>query len=375
MTTLIDNSSSLQHMLQVIESGDKILGLDTEFLRYGKYYPQLCVIQIQSGTDTFIIDTLSGINMEPIKQILSSTDYLKIIHDASQDLAVIKHDLDIQIRNIFDTQIGTMFCGENNRISYEDAVRVYTGHIIVKQTMFKHWNKRPLTEEQLKYASADVKHLKDIYQTISQILTQENKMEWMQEEMESLEIRNKDHTETTPPEEAWKKIPITEGTYLNTEVLKIIAQWREQCAQKRNLPRSYIATDSTLCKIASAPAQKVYKAISLNIPTHKMQKEIYALLTNTVINEEDYRHKYNTIPNNMPSKKLMKQMQQIVHQKCNKYNVSVQLTASNKELVRLALNQEASKISRGWRNKVVGRQLGVLLSQKNNEYQRYGSDA
>ena len=56
----------------------KVLAIDTEFIRDNTYYPILCLVQIAGEDFAAAIDPLSGIDMNPIWNLLSNEKILKI---------------------------------------------------------------------------------------------------------------------------------------------------------------------------------------------------------------------------------------------------------------------------------------------------------
>ena len=65
------------------------LAIDTEFMRERTYYPQLCLLQIATETDCFLIDPLAGLDLGPLYLLLARNGRLKILHAARQDLEVL----------------------------------------------------------------------------------------------------------------------------------------------------------------------------------------------------------------------------------------------------------------------------------------------
>ena len=57
-----------------------------------------------------------------------------------------------------------MACGYGDSVSYEYLVNDITGAKIDKTLRFTDWQKRPLTNKQIKYAISDVTYLSKIYE-------------------------------------------------------------------------------------------------------------------------------------------------------------------------------------------------------------------
>ena len=69
--------------------GASRLAIDTEFMRERTYYPQLCLVQIATESDCYLVDPLAGLDLGPMHQVLTDRSKLKILHAARQDLEVL----------------------------------------------------------------------------------------------------------------------------------------------------------------------------------------------------------------------------------------------------------------------------------------------
>ena len=71
-----DNSTLKKFCKKCIK--EKVLAIDTEFIRENTYYPILCLIQVASENSSAIIDPLSDIDMSPIWELLFNKNILKV---------------------------------------------------------------------------------------------------------------------------------------------------------------------------------------------------------------------------------------------------------------------------------------------------------
>ena len=64
-----------------------MVAFDTEFLREKTYFPQLGLLQIADAEDTWLIDPLavSKQDLQPLLDVLTSPDVLKVAHHGSAD--------------------------------------------------------------------------------------------------------------------------------------------------------------------------------------------------------------------------------------------------------------------------------------------------
>jgi len=100
------------------------------------------------------------------------------------------------------------------------------------------------------YAIGDVTHLADMFPILVGQLRDQGRGEWLDDEMTRLaDVSNY----VADPDAQWLrlKLPSRKADVLGR--LKALAAWRERAAQARDLPRSRIVKDETLCDIAAHP--------------------------------------------------------------------------------------------------------------------------
>ena len=152
-----------------------------------------------------------------------------------------------------------MALGFRESIGYSSLVKGRLNINIDKGERFTDWSRRPLTENQLKYAIADVTHLRDLYPGVLVELKQKNRLSWIEEETAQL-TDNKLYS--FEPENAWERLKIRNPkvTYLAT--LKAAAAWREKCAIEKNIPRRRVLKDEVLYNIAQQKPKNLHSLLN-----------------------------------------------------------------------------------------------------------------
>ena len=154
-------------------SKQRYITVDTEFLREKTFWPQLCLIQTAGDGIEAMIDPLAeDIDLAPFYALLSNPDVLKVMHGCRQDIEIFYHQAEIIPAPLFDTQIAAMVCGFGDAVGYETLIRNTTGGKIDKGSRFTDWSQRPLSENQLTYALADVTHLREAFEYLEQQLNE-----------------------------------------------------------------------------------------------------------------------------------------------------------------------------------------------------------
>src|SRR5437763_5312430 len=201
--------------------GQPFVAVDTEFMRETTYWPKLCLIQAAgaNGVEACIDPLAEGMDLEPFLEILRDKTILKVFHAARQDVEIF-NNLNAMPVPLFDTQVAGMAAGFGEQIAYDALVRQMLKIDLDKSSRFTDWARRPLSENQLTYALADVTHLADLYPKLRKRLEQEGRLAWVTDEMASLtDPANYD----VDPENAWRRLRPRRHTNKYHAVYKAVA--------------------------------------------------------------------------------------------------------------------------------------------------------
>jgi ribonuclease D len=222
--------------------------VDTEFLRETTYYPLLCVAQIASPDEAYVIDALApGIDLTPFFDLLTDERVVKVFHAARQDIEIVWNMAKKIPHPIFDSQVAAMVLGYGDSISYDQLVQRITGDQLDKSHRFTDWTRRPLSEAQTVYALSDVTHLRDVYIKLAADLEKRGRANWVEAEMRVL---TSPETYRMEPERAWERLKSRVRKPKELGVLIEVAAWREREAQTRDVPRSRVLKDDAIGDIA-----------------------------------------------------------------------------------------------------------------------------
>ena len=227
--------------------------IDTEFLRERTYWSKLCLIQMalpgKTG-DAVLVDPIEGegMSLEPLYELFRHKATVKVFHAARQDLEIFFVEGKTFPEPLFDTQVAAMVCGFGEQVGYETLVKKIARENLDKTSRFTDWSRRPLSTAQQEYALADVTHLRVIYEWLSAQLAKNGRTKWVEEE---LSILTDPATYTVHPDEAWLRVKTrtTSGRFL--AIVKELARFREEYAQRQNVPRSRVMKDDGLLELAS----------------------------------------------------------------------------------------------------------------------------
>jgi len=172
--TWIDQPESLATAVKVLATS-RMIAIDTEYNSLHYFREKLCLIQIHDGDHTYLIDPMAGLDLTPLAELFDNPSILKIFHAGDNDIRIIKRDYGFTFQNVFDTQRAAAILG-HHYLSLETLIQEYLAVDFKKRkkTQRSRWEVRPLSEEQLNYASLDTFHLIPLYLALKQALQERN---------------------------------------------------------------------------------------------------------------------------------------------------------------------------------------------------------
>ena len=255
MEIVQDNKSLKKLCKNLIKQ--KIIYLDTEFLRDRTYWPLLCTIQIRSQRKSYLIDMMSDDQMDfkQFKDILKNKNILKVIHSARQDIEVLLYNFNLVVWPIFDTQLAYGLISDENNIGYTNLVEKLFKIKLSKRYQQSSWNERPLSKSQINYAENDVKFLPEIHKIILEKIKKKKKVSKLNIEINKLkELKNIFNIK-----DAYKRIKSKTLSKNELKSLRYISEWREKTAQKINIPRNWVISDKVIMQVVRMKKLKLIK--------------------------------------------------------------------------------------------------------------------
>jgi ribonuclease D len=165
---LVETAAPLAKAEIAIRSAGMI-ALDTEYDSFRYFRDKLCLIQVQAGERTWLIDPLAGLDLAFLGAVLDDPAVLKILHAGDNDIRILKRDYGFAFRNIFDTHRAASLLG-CRQLSLGRLLETYLGVTLEKKLQRSRWDLRPLAEEQLDYAALDTAHLPELAQRLDREL-------------------------------------------------------------------------------------------------------------------------------------------------------------------------------------------------------------
>jgi ribonuclease D len=225
-----------------------VIALDTEYDSFRYFRDKLCLIQVQTGEKTWLIDPLAGFDLAFLGGVLNDPNVLKILHAGDNDIRILKRDYAFAFRNIFDTHRAASLLG-SRQLALSTLLETYLSVTLEKKMQRSRWDIRPLSEEQLDYAALDTAHLPDLAQRLDRELHEKGLQKdaervfagmtavvWQQKTLDRL---------------AHRRLPGFAGlTAEQKERLRRLFRWRFEKAQEIDRALFMIVSDQHLVALA-----------------------------------------------------------------------------------------------------------------------------
>jgi ribonuclease D len=241
----VADASRLADIVDAIARTDRY-AIDTEFHRERTYFPALALVQLAwEGRIVLVDPTIAGIGDELAR--LFSLDVEAVFHAAQQDLDVLTHAVGAVPARLFDTQLAGGFVGYGTP-SLVSLLSAELGISPPKGDRLTDWLRRPLTDDQCRYAAADVAHLLAVQDRLIAELDRRGRREWVVEACEELRTRRNG---VGDPGEAWLRLKDVRGLRPRPRaVARAVAEWRERRAMRLDIPVRQVLPDLAILGIA-----------------------------------------------------------------------------------------------------------------------------
>ena len=364
---LIDDDSQLKAFVKRCCTSP-YMAIDTEFLREKTYYARLCLIQVAIEVEVAIIDPFAIKDITLLNDALTSPDVVKIFHASSQDIEILYHETGVVPRPVFDTQVAAALLGKSQQASYSSLVSSYCSVNLPKKDSFTDWSQRPLKDSQIRYAADDVVYLPQIYYDMVEVLNEKNRLHWLDEAFE--EISSPEKYEIKPEERYRKLRRVNQLNAQQMAAAREFAAWRELKAQKINVPRKWIVSDEQIVEACRREARTIdelfmVRGMRESLRAEDARQAVACIKKGLSCPKEQLPQVHEKPKNEHNVDIVVDLMNAVVHLRARENHIAPQTLAPQAELMKLARgHDDECELLKGWRYKVIGKELKELLKGK-----------
>lgn len=249
-----------------------LAAFDLEFLSQDRLVPTLCLMQVSwvpahlgldgpgvgsvapewtravaaTPPEVALLDPMA-VDVAPVVRALAA-HRCAVVHAGRQDLALLATRFGISMPGIADTQVMAAFAGIGDQVGFATLANELLGTSLGKELQWTDWGRRPLSDAQLAYADADVRHLPAIFAHLAAKLGE--RLAWARAESA---IVAADATAATlvTPETAWRNVGGLRGLDADAFAAVIaLAAWRQRVAVELDRPLGQVLNDKGIVELA-----------------------------------------------------------------------------------------------------------------------------
>ena len=340
------------------------IALDTEFIRERTYYAELALVQVADAHDVALVDPLADLPREDITALLNRPDQCKVLHAARQDVEVLLPWTQTPLGPILDTQIAAGLSGYAPQIGYGELVAKELGIVLEKGQTRTDWTRRPLSDAQLHYAADDVRHLLPLAAQLEDKLDTLGRTQWLAEDLATLADPALYRVD---PADAWQRFKAIEALPVREQLrLRALAEWREERAIRRNLPRGWVMADDAARTIARENPNSVDALNRLGVmPPGAVEKLgaaiILALQLAADRSAEGVVQRFDGRPD-VAERDRQKRLAEAVKAVAASLSIAPEILSTQRDLKRLLRGEAIEAVFCGWRLSLVAEPLHQALT-------------
>jgi ribonuclease D len=260
---ILDHALVSRQKAQLIESDQGLSGLlehlreagsfayDSEFIGELTYVPKLCLIQVATTQMVALVDPLADVNLMPFWELICDERVKKIVHAGEQDIEPVVRLTGRGPKNLIDTQVVAAFGGLAYPASLQKLISATLNFRVGKGLTFTHWDQRPLSEMQLRYAADDVRYLPAMAEELCKRAAASGNLEIAREECAT---RCAAANYQNDPSEQFAKIRGASNlSRTQLSVLRELCIWRNATAKAEDVPTRALLRDEVLIGIVRTP--------------------------------------------------------------------------------------------------------------------------
>jgi ribonuclease D len=224
------------------------VAIDTESNSLYVYQERVCLIQLSTSTDDYLVDPLGLDDLSPLGTLMAEPRVEKIFHAAEYDIMCLRRDFDFEFASLFDTLVSVRILGWE-RIGLASILEGEFGVKASKRYQRADWGARPLSKEMVRYAQMDTHYLIPLRERLHTELERAGHMEEAHEAFDEL-LSIGAHASPFNPNGFWSINGISNLAPRQKAILRELYLFRERAAQERDRPPFKVMSDSVLLRLA-----------------------------------------------------------------------------------------------------------------------------
>lgn len=371
--TIIATADALERLVERI-AGERLLACDLEGDSLHHYQERVCLVQISTPAESFLIDPLAIADLSPLAPLMGDPAIRKVFHGADYDIRSLHRDFGIAVVNLFDTMVACQILGEKE-LGLAAVLRKRFDVELDKRYQKADWSKRPLSQGMIEYAAHDTSLLIELYGQLHAELVEKGRLSWLEEECELLS-----RVRQAPRSEGPLYLKFKGAAKMDSRslaVLEELLQFRDEKARMRDVPPFKVLGNELLGVLAEKRPRRMgdLKELPGMAPTlaERYGRQLLQAVEQGMALPPDKLPTFPRVlrvPRNPRQERLLKALKQWREEKARKLQVDAGLLANNVLLESLAEMEPATtgeldKVPslKGWQRDVFGKDVVEVLKR------------
>jgi ribonuclease D len=237
------------------------VGFDTEFVGEDTYVPHLCLVQVATPKALYVLDPFDCGPLDEFWDLIADPKRLVVVHAGREEVRICHGAIGRPPGNLFDVQIAAGLLGFGYPLGYGPLIQAVLRKRIQKGETLTDWRRRPLSQEQIRYAFDDVRDLLAVWKKIDARLAKLGRAGWAREEFETFVRRSLMEGAEV---ERWRRLKgVTNLDAKRLAVVREVYLWREEMAARKNRPARTVLRDDLVVEIAKRSPKSADEVQSL----------------------------------------------------------------------------------------------------------------
>jgi len=241
-----------EHLEEIVESLRQAtrLSLDIESNGFYAYRQKVCLLQMSSPSEDFIVDPIAVSDLSALGPLMADPNIEKLFHAGEYDVLCLKRDYGFTFNNVFDTMIASRLLGVKE-LGLAALIERHFGFKLSKKLQRADWGLRPLTHAHVRYAQLDTHFLIPLADILLEQLRLKNRLEDAAEAFQEL-TELEPSTKVFDPEGYWRIAARHQLTGHQIACLREIYLFREEQAASRDRAHFRVMPDDLMLRVAAA---------------------------------------------------------------------------------------------------------------------------
>ncbi|KAK6359602.1 exosome nuclease subunit [Orbilia brochopaga] len=275
----VDTPETLNDMKEQLLKASEI-AVDLEHHDYRSYIGLVCLMQISTRDQDWIVDTLKlRDELEVLNEVFTDPKIIKVFHGAFMDMIWLQRDLNLYVVGLFDTYDAARSLGFAGH-SLAFLLKKYINFDADKSYQLADWRVRPIPQDMLDYARSDTHFLLYVYdnmrnELIEKSTVDENKIEVVLQNSKETSMKTYDNEPYDSMRgggsRGWLSILKHNAIDFTDEqftVFKAVHAWRDKVAREEDDSPNFIMSKNHLLGFARQMPADTSTALSISNNPH-----------------------------------------------------------------------------------------------------------